>query len=303
MIFYNFLIIFTFNHNNVFYMKRYHRLSSEEEKILIHKGTELPGSGFFDHFDAGGVFLCKRCDAPLYLSSHKFSSRCGWPSFEEEIEGSVKRQLDPDGIRVEILCSRCKAHLGHVFEGEHLTATNTRHCVNSLSLRFLSVADPEGFPKAYFSGGCFWGMEHFFRSIPGVLSVTCGYMGGQVANPTYEEVSSGLTGHAETVEVVFDIDKIDYETLAKAFFEIHDPFQEGGQGPDIGSQYRSCLFYLSAAQKKTALKLKELLEKPGKKIATEISTASFFYPAEPFHQNYYGKAGGEPYCHRRVKRF
>lgn len=113
------------------------KLTPEEERVIIHKGTEYPFTGKFVNHKEKGTYICKQCESPLYRSEDKFDSHCGWPSFDDEIDGAVKRIPDIDGIRIEIVCAKCGAHLGHVFEGEKFTPKNTRHCVNSISLEFI----------------------------------------------------------------------------------------------------------------------------------------------------------------------
>ncbi len=156
---------------------------------------------------------------------------------------------------------------------------------------------------AYFAGGCFWGVEHMLSKQEGVMDVVSGFMGGYVDAPTYEEVYRDNTGHAETVRVVFDSDKVSYETLVKLFFEIHDPTQKDGQGPDIGTRYRSEIFYVSEEQRTTAEKVIALLREKGYDVVTRVTPASHFWPAEEYHQDYYDRKGTTPYCHVRVKRF
>lgn len=115
----------------------YNKLTKEEEAVIVNKGTEWAGTGKYDKFFEKGIYVCKRCNAPLYTSDYKFDAHCGWPAFDDEIKGAVKRVPDADGQRVEIVCKNCDAHLGHVFVGEGLTAKNTRHCVNSISMVFV----------------------------------------------------------------------------------------------------------------------------------------------------------------------
>jgi peptide methionine sulfoxide reductase msrA/msrB len=288
----------------------YRELTPAEERVIVQKGTEMPFTGeYYDHFEPG-TYHCRRCDAPLYSSTDKFNTSCGWPSFDDEIPGAVRRERDADGMRTEILCANCGAHLGHVFEGERLTDKNVRHCVNSISLVFKpdseSAAVDESAPgtaKAYFAGGCFWGVEHLFEQKEGVVAATSGYMGGSTEDPSYREVCSGRTGHFEAVEVEYDPETVTYEELAKYFFEIHDPTQSDGQGPDRGSQYLSAVFYGTDDEKATAERLIGILRQKGYDVATMVLPNSAFWPAEDYHQDYYERKGSEPYCHGYTRRF
>lgn len=273
------------------------QLTPFERHVIEGKGTEPKFSGLYTYTDAPGVYVCKRCATPLYRSEHKFPSHCGWPSFDDEIKGAVTRHADADGRRVEIVCKSCEAHLGHVFEGEGMTPKNVRHCVNSVSLDFRESKDVKT-SRAVLGSGCFWGTQYFLGRLPGVLSTTVGYAGGTVDNPTYEQVCAKKTGHYEVVEVVFDPAKMSYESVLKLFFETHDFGQENGQGPDIGPQYRSIIFYEDDSQKRVAEQLIARLQAMGQKVATALAPAARFWPAEGYHQQYYERKGDQPYCHR-----
>jgi len=281
------------------------RLTPEERYVVAEKGTERPFSGIYVNSDSRGLYRCKVCNAPLYRSDDKFRSHCGWPSFDDVIPGAVKTQRDADGRRTEIVCARCGAHLGHLFTGEGLTPKNRRYCVNSVSLKFEKekVATLSPYRRAYFAGGCFWGVEYYLEKLDGVKEVNSGFMGGRVERPSYRQVVQGNTGHLETVEVIYDPEKISYEELAKVFFEIHDPTQKNGQGPDIGSQYHSAIFVSNDKERKTVEKLIGILKKRGYDIATKVLDKKPFYKAEAYHQDYYDKHSKKPYCHRYIKRF
>ena len=282
---------------------KYNELNSAEERVIVHRGTERPFSGKYYQNKENGTYICKRCGAPLYRSEDKFDAHCGWPSFDDEIPGAIKRVPDADGRRTEIICNNCGAHLGHVFTGEKMTGKDIRHCVNSISLNFIPAQEKVQTKKAYFAGGCFWGTEYLFQNAEGVISSRVGYMGGRKQDPTYREVCGGSTGHTEAIEVVYDPAETTYEKLARLFFEIHDPTQVNRQGPDIGEQYRSAIFYLDKEQKQTAEKLIGILGKKGYEIATELTPAGTFWEAEEYHQDYYQNRGGSLYCHTKKEIF
>jgi len=282
---------------------KFNKLTTEEERVILYKGTEMPFTGKYVNHHEKGSYVCKRCNAPLYRSSDKFASECGWPSFDDEIPGAVKRIPDRDGLRTEIVCAKCGAHLGHVFLGEGFTPKNTRHCVNSISMNFMPAREKAKTDTAIFAGGCFWGVEYYFSKAKGVVATSVGYIGGKKDHPTYREVSSHATGHAEAVEVAYDPVRTTFEELAKLFFEIHDFTQINRQGPDIGDQYRSAIFYRDDAQKRTAEKLIRILTEKHYKVATQLVPAGKFWKAETSHQLYYEKTGKTPYCHVYTKRF
>lgn len=271
--------------------------------VVESKGTEPPFSGEYDNFGDAGTYLCRRCGLALYRSSTKFHSGCGWPSFDKELPNAVLRIPDADGRRMEIVCHRCHAHLGHVFEGEQMTAKNTRHCVNSLSLDFVANKDVVETEEAIFAAGCFWGVEHYFKRLTGVVKTEVGYSGGHKDSPAYEDVCRGKTGHVEVIRVLYDPAVIDYKKVCQYFFEIHDPTQADGQGPDLGEQYLSVVFYFDENQKQIAAELIEELKQNGLNIVTKLLPVSVFWRAEDYHQDYYAKTGKSPYCHVYTRRF
>ena len=281
----------------------YNKLTEEEKRVIIDKGTEKPFTGKYNDHYKEGIYICKRCNTPLYFSTDKFKSGCGWPSFDDEIPGSIKKQTDSDGVRTEILCNNCDAHLGHVFTGEGYTDKNVRHCVNSISMDFIPDGEQLPLQKAFFAAGCFWGVEHHFKMAEGVVKTEVGYAGGNLDEPTYKEVSSGTTGHKETIEVLYNPSEVSYEELVKLFFEIHDFTQTNGQGPDIGEQYLSYIFYLNDNQKQVAEDIIAQLEDMNYDVATEMEKAENFWKAEKYHQDYYEKTGKQPYCHVKKEIF
>jgi peptide methionine sulfoxide reductase msrA/msrB len=272
-------------------------------QIICHAATEHPFSGAYQIPVKSGSYLCRRCGLALFRANSQFSSGCGWPSFDENILNTVEEKLDADGRRNEIHCRRCEAHLGHVFKGEQFTPNNKRHCVNALSLDFVednTVIDTE---EIIVAGGCFWGVEHHLKEIPGVLYTAVGYTGGGVQNPTYTEICHGRTGHYEAVRVIFDNEKTTFLTLARRFFEIHDPTQAFGQGPDIGHQYQSAVFCYNQQQTRDTTQVIHELELNHYDVKTHLLPVKPFWLAEEYHQQYYTKQNKEPYCHQPVDRF
>ena len=295
-------------------------LTDAEKRVLLFKETEPAFSGEYnDHF-CKGSYVCRQCGIPLFRSEDKFPSRFGWPSFEAGIPGAIGSTQDVATGRIEIHCQQCGGHLGHIYLGEGLTSTDIRLSVNSLSLRFVEELEagekkedfasdrtlkevlPDGFEEACFGGGTFWSLEDAFSKVSGVQSITAGYTGGTIPNPTYEEVCTYCTGHAVAVRLIFDPKQVSFEQLGRLFFEIHDPTHSNRQGSDIGTQYRSIIFYTSEQQKETALNLIATLKKLGWQVVTELAPLGIFYRAEPFHQNFTGRTGWCG-CAMRVRRF
>lgn len=299
------------------------KLSSEQFAVTQKCGTEPPFRNAYWDNHKPGIYVDVVSGEPLFSSLDKFDSGTGWPSFTQPVKGTdiVEKKDSTLGMtRTEVRSKVADSHLGHVFDDGPADKGGLRYCINSASLKFIPLEemDQAGYGQylepfikaglveapvhetAILAGGCFWGMEEIIRKIPGVIKTTVGYSGGTTADPTYGEVCTGGTGHAESIEVVFDSSRLSYETLLDYFFRMHDPTTLNRQHNDVGTQYRSAIFYTSEAQKKTAESVKARWDKSGKfnrPITTEITTAGKFYSAEDYHQKYLVKHPGGYTCH------
>ncbi len=272
------------------------RLTDEQFRITCDCGTEPPfRNAYWDNHEKGSYLDVISGDL-LFRSGDKFDSGTGWPSFTRAANPGAVVELEDRShgmTRIEIRAAKTGAHLGHVFD-DGPPPEGKRYCVNSGALRFVREEDS----VAILAAGCFWGTEAYFARVPGVLDTTVGYSGGS-GNASYEEVCSGKTGHAEAVRVVFDPERVSYRDILRHFFRMHDPTSVDRQGPDVGTQYRSAIFTIGDRQRKIAEALaRELSDSRAfrEPVATEISDAGDFFPAEEWHQRYLERnpAG---YCH------
>ena len=277
------------------------QLTPEQYYMLREEGTEKPFTGKFLMHKEKGLYSCGACGNELFTDEMKFDSHCGWPSFDKEISGGkiiTKEDYSLGVKRTEIECAKCGGHLGHLFN-DGPTETGLRYCVNSLSLDFIKEEEYNRTDTITLGGGCFWCVEGVYELINGVVEVKSGYSGGSTKNPTYKEVCTGNTGHAEVVQVIYKPSTISLEEVLKVFFTAHDPTTLNRQGADVGTQYRSVIFFHNEEQKNTINKVirilteEEVFELP---IVTQVDPIGNFYHAEDYHQDYYELNKSEPYC-------
>ena len=297
------------------------RLTPEQYRCTQEEGTEKPFKNAYWNHHEDGIYVDVVSGEPLFSSLEKYDSGTGWPSFYRPlVTGSIQEKSDFKlGVeRTEIRSSGADSHLGHVFD-DGPKPTGRRFCLNSAALRFVPLAElkKSGYGQflfhfaekmnweiATFAGGCFWGMEQLFRDLPGVIVTQVGYSGGKSSQANYEAVKTGSTGHAESLQILFDPKNVKYEELLVHFFKIHDPTTANRQGNDRGTQYRSAIFYRNGEQKRIAEAVKARVEKSGqwgKPVLTEVSADQGFVRAEEYHQNYLVKHPDGYTCHYQRK--
>ena len=292
-------------------------LTTDQYRVTQRNGTERAYSGEFWLHDEPGIYVDVVSGEPLFASVDKFDSRTGWPSFTKPVDGRnvvTKRDFTMLFPRTEVRSAHGDSHLGHVFKDGPRNRGGLRYCINSAALRFVHRDDLEAqgysdyvtlfskedsmseYKTATLAGGCFWGMQDLIRRQPGVVSTRVGYTGGRNANATYRN----HPGHAEAIEIVYDPAQTDYRALLEFFFQIHDPSTKDRQGNDLGSSYRSAIFYVDDEQKQVALDTIADVDAcglwPGK-VVTEVAPASDFWEAEPEHQDYLLRIPNGYTCH------
>lgn len=292
-------------------------LTPDQYRVTQRNGTERAYSGEFWLHDEPGIYVDIVSGEPLFASVDKFDSRTGWPSFTKPVDRRnvvTKRDFTMLFPRTEVRSAHGDSHLGHVFKDGPRNRGGLRYCINSAALRFVHRDDLEAqgysdyvtlfskedsmseYKTATLAGGCFWGMQDLIRRQPGVVSTRVGYTGGRNDNATYRN----HPGHAEAVEIVYDPAQTDYRALLEFFFQIHDPSTKDRQGNDLGSSYRSAIFYVDDEQKQVALDTIADVDAcglwPGK-VVTEVVPASDFWEAEPEHQDYLLRIPNGYTCH------